>query len=182
MQRFTTTWLKTVTNLETAAPPRISPRKVPSGLNFRMAETTDIPQLLPLAKEFFELSAFSRLGIEYSEANVEKYLTILLDNMFAPSLLALVGDNVVGWCQFQYDASAFKKPVAVLNQLFVTKKYRRTVIGRMLLSTAMEIAKDEQACAFIAPVNSGSAHIHSLGNLLAKGGFKMTGFIMSKEL
>ena len=162
--------------------PRVSSRKVPSGLNFRMAEVSDIPALLPLSKEFFDYSVFSKIGIEYSEANVEKYLQLLLDNMFAPSLLALVEEEVVGWCQFQYDASAFKQPVAVLNQLFVTKKYRRTVVGRMLLTTAMEIAKDEQACAFIAPVNSGSESIHSLGNLLNKAGFRMTGYIMSRSL
>jgi GNAT superfamily N-acetyltransferase len=170
------------TELSETQPRKRSPRLIPDGLSFRMAETADIPQLLPLSKEFFDLSSFSKMGIEYSEANVERYLTLLLDNMFAPSLLALVDDKIVGWCQFQYDMSAFKKPVAVLNQLFVTKKHRRSVIGRTLLTTAMEIAKDEQACAFIAPVNSGSEHIHSLGNLLAKGGFKMTGYIMTRSL
>ena len=171
------------TELITEAP-RLKPssRLVPSGMNFRMADVKDIPALLPLSKEFFDFSSFSKLGIEYSEANVERYLKLLLDNMFAPSLLALVEEDVVGWCQFQYDLSAFKKPIAVLNQLFVTKKYRRTVVGRMLLETAMEIAKDEQACVFIAPVNSGSDCVHSLGNLLAKHGFQMTGYIMSRSL
>ena len=169
-------------SLEETQPKKHSPRLVPEGLVFRMADVSDIPQLLPLSKEFFNLSSFKHFGVEYSEANVEKYLHLLLDNMFAPSLLAVVDDKVVGWCQFQYDMSAFKKPVAVLNQLFVTKKYRRTVIGRTLLTTAMEIAKEEQACAFIAPVNSGSEHIHSLGNLLAKAGFKITGYIGTKEL
>ena len=170
------------TELSATEQRRRSPRLIPEGLSFRMAEVSDIPQLLPLSKEFFEFSSFSKLGIEYSEANVEKYLTLLLENMYAPSLLALVADDVVGWCQFQYDLSAFKRPVAVLNQLFVTKKYRRSVVGRTLLTTAMEIAKDEQACAFIAPVNSGSESVHSLGNLLAKAGFQMTGYIMSRSL
>ena len=159
-----------------------SPRMVPDGLVFRMAEVSDIPQIIPLTHEFDEISQFKHFGVELSENNSEKYLTMVLENNFTPLLLALVDDKVVGWLMFSYDMSFFKRPIAVLNTIFVTKKYRRSVIGRMLLTTAMEIAKDELACAFYAPVNSGSEHIHSLGNMFAKAGFKMSGYIMSRSL
>ena len=147
-----------------------------------MAEVSDIPQIIPLTHEFDEISQFKDFGVELSENNSEKYLTLVLENNFTPLLLALIDDKVVGWLMFSYDMSFFKRPIAVLNTIFVTKKYRRTVIGRMLLTTAMEIAKDEQACAFYAPVNSGSDHILSLGNMFAKAGFKMSGYIMSRSL
>ena len=160
----------------------VSPRSRPEGLTFRMIEPSDIPKILKLGREFFDLSLFKHFGAEYSEANLERFLKLLESDSFCPHVIALVKDEVVGWCQFQYDISVFKRPVAVLNTLFVTKKYRRSIVGRMLLATAMEIAKDEQACAFVAPVNSGSEHIGSLSNMLVKGGFKTTGYIMMREL
>jgi GNAT superfamily N-acetyltransferase len=171
-----------LTSATETQPIKRSPRMVPAGLSFRMAEVSDIPQIIPLTHEFDEISQFKNFGVELSESNSEKYLTMVLENNFTPLLLALIDEKVVGWCMFSYDMSFFKRPIAVLNTIFVTKKYRRTVIGRMLITTAMEIAKDEQACAFYAPVNSGSEHIHSLGNMFSKIGFKMSGYIMSRSL
>jgi GNAT superfamily N-acetyltransferase len=170
------------TELSETQPRKRSPRLIPDGLTFRMAEVSDIPQIIPLTHEFDEISQFKDFGVELSENNSEKYLTMVLENNFTPLLLALIDDKVVGWLMFSYDMSFFKRPIAVLNTIFVTKKYRRSVIGRTLLTTAMEIAKDEQACAFYAPVNSGSDHIFSLGNMFAKAGFQSSGYIMSRSL
>jgi GNAT superfamily N-acetyltransferase len=102
--------------------------------------------------------------------------------MFLPHIVACVNDEIVGGISYSYDSSFSKKPIAILQNIFVTKKYRRTLIGRMLISTAMHIAKDEQACAFFMPVNNGGDNVHSLGNSLSKAGFSMTGYVMSKEL
>lgn len=170
------------TDLGISTTPEGRIRSMPRDFNLRMAEVSDVSGILKHGKEFFDLSLFKRFGAEYSESNLESYLRILLDNMYCPVIVALVKDEVVGWCQFQYDISAFKKPVAVLNTLFVTKKHRRSVVGRMLLATAMEIAKEEQACTFVVPVNSGSDYINSLGNMLSKGGFTSTGYIMTRGL
>lgn len=161
---------------------RRSPRLVPPGLDFRMAESSDVAALVALGKEQFETSRYTDFGVEFSEAQSEKYLKFALENMLVPHLLATVDGVVVGGLSFSYDHSFSKKPIAILQNLFVTKKYRRTLIGRMLVKMACDIAQDEQACAFFAPVNNGGDHIHSLGNLLSKGGFHMTGYIMSKEL
>lgn len=161
---------------------RVSPRAVPEGLEFRLGTVGDVPALVELGKEFFELSQMSQLGAEFSEKQTETYLTAALENGFMHHLLATVDGEVIGGISFYYDASFFKKPLAILNHFFLTKRYRKTAIGRMLVMMAADIAKDEQACAFIMPVNSGSSHIHSLGNLLARSGFKMSGYIMSRSL
>jgi GNAT superfamily N-acetyltransferase len=157
-------------------------RLEPEGLELRMATVADVPALVKLGKEQFETSKYAHFGVEYSEVASEKYLTMVLENMYLPHIVACIGDEVVGGISYSYDNSFSKKPIAILQNIFVTKKYRRTLIGRMLISTALHIAQDEQACAFFAPVNNGGDHVHSLGNSLGKAGFKLTGYIMSKEL
>lgn len=147
-----------------------------------MAEVDDVAALVELGREQYETSRYADLGIEFSANQTEKFLTLALENMFFPHLVATVDGKVVGGISFCYDHSFSKKPIAVLQNIFVTKKYRRTLVGRMLMMMAANIAKDEQACAFFAPVNNGGDHINSLGNLLSKADFKMTGYIMSKEL
>jgi predicted N-acetyltransferase YhbS len=145
-----------------------------------MADENDVPQLVTLGREQFETSRYKDFGVEFSEAQTEKFLTFALTNVLIPHLVATIDGKIVGGISFSYDHSFSKRPIAVMQNLFVTKKYRRTLIGRMLVMMAADIAKDEQACAFFAPVNNGGEHVHSLGNLLAKGGFHMTGYIMSK--
>jgi predicted N-acetyltransferase YhbS len=170
-----------LTQIDPAKSERLKhPRLVPPGLSFRLADETDVPALVELGKEQFETSRYADLGIEFSEAQTEKFLTFALENVLLPHLVAIVEGKIVGGISFSYDHSFSKRPIAIMQNLFVTKKYRRTLIGRMLVMMAADIAKDEQACAFFAPVNNNGDHVHSLGNLLAKGGFRMTGYIMSK--
>ena len=159
-----------------------SPRLLPEGFDMRLAEVGDIPAIMPLAHEFFDATQFKHFGVEFSDANGEKYLSMILENNLTPLILALVDGAVVGWIMYSYDLSFFKRPIAVLNTIFVTKKYKRTLIGRMLISAAMEMAKEDQSCAFFSPVNSGTENISSLGNMFSKAGFKMSGYIMSRSL
>ncbi len=155
---------------------------MPPGLEFRLADENDVPALVELGREQFETSRYADFGVQFSEAQTEKFLTFALSNAYIPHILAMIDGKAVGGISFTYDHSFSKQPIAVMQNLFVTKKYRRTLIGRMLVMMAADIAKDEQACAFFAPVNNGGDHVHSLGNLLAKGGFHMTGYIMSRKL
>lgn len=157
-------------------------KMVPEGLEFRMGNVTDIPAILELQKEFFALTQFDKFGIEVSDWNSEKYLTMLFEHNFAPHIFAFVDGRMVGWLTYSYDISYFRHPIAVLNTIFVTKKYRRTAVARLLLDAAMNMAKEDMATAFFAPVNSGSPHIQSLGNMLSKAGFEPSGYIMSRRL
>lgn len=157
-------------------------RLLPKGFDMRVGTEADIPDILPHMRDFFEESHFKHFGAEYSEAAAERYLQLLFEHHFHPAIFATVDDKIVGWLTFQYDVSIFKKPVAVLNTIFVAKPYRRSLIGRMLLAAALDIAKDEQAATFVAPVNSGTGNIRSLENMLSKAGFFMSGYIMSREL
>jgi len=168
--------------IDEATRERVDPRTLPVGLNFRLGTVEDVPALVALGREFFAISQMAKFGAEFSEAATEKYLTAAIENGFMHHLLATIDGEVVGGLSFYYDSSFFKKPLAILNHFFLTKRYRKSVIGRMLVMMAADIARDEQACAFIMPVNSGSKHIHSLGNLLSRSGFVMSGYIMSKEL
>lgn len=167
---------------ETAKQVKFNRRVLPDGLEFRLGTVEDVPALVEMGKEFFALSQMGQLGAEFSEQQTEKYLTAAIGNGFMHHLLATVDGVIVGGVSFYYDCAFYVKPLAILNHFFVTKKYRRTLVGRMLIKMAEDIARDEQACSFVAPVNSGSPHIHSLGNLLAKNGFVMSGYIMSRSL
>lgn len=157
-------------------------RLVPTNLEMRLATEDDVPALVRLGREQFETSIYAEHGIEYSEAAAEKYLAMVLEHMLLPHIVACVDGEIVGGISYSYDSSFSKRPIAVMQNFFVTKKYRRTLIGRILLATACDIAKDEQACAFFAPVNNGGANIGSLENLLSKAGFRMSGYIMTRSL
>lgn len=157
-------------------------RIAPEGVQFRMADVADVPTLVELGREQFETSVYSRYGVEYCPYAAEKYLAMVLEHMFIPHIVAELDGKIIGGISFSYDSSFSKKPIAILQNLFVTKKYRRTLIGRMLVDAACDVAKDEQACCFFAPVNNGGAHINSLGNLLGKAGFTMSGYIMTRSL
>jgi GNAT superfamily N-acetyltransferase len=167
----------------------VSPEKIkrhsriaPEGVQFRMAVVEDVPALVELGREQFETSVYSAYGIEYCPYAAEKYLAMVIEHMFLPHIIAELDGKIIGGISFSYDSSFSKKPIAILQNLFVTKKYRRTLIGRMLVDAACDVAKDEQACCFFAPVNNGGEHINSLGNLLMKADFKLSGYIMTRRL
>jgi predicted N-acetyltransferase YhbS len=157
-------------------------RLLPAGFEMRLATEDDVAALVKLGKEQFETSRYADHGVEYSEAQAERYLTMVLEHMLIPHIVAVVDGEIIGGISFSYDHSFSKKPIAVMQNFFVTKKYRRSLVGRYLMSAALEIAKDEQACAFFAPVNNGGAHIGSLENLLGKAGFRMSGYLMTRAL
>lgn len=171
-----------MSSVETTPTHILDPRLLPTGFEIRMAEISDIPAIMPLAKEFFDQTQFKYFGVEFSKTNGEQYLAMIIEHSLTPLLLATVDDKVVGWVTFSYDVSFFKHPIAVLNTIYVTKKYRRTVIGRMLVSAALEMAKEDKACAFYAPVNSGTSSVESLGNMLSKAGMVLSGTIYSRGL
>lgn len=170
--------------LDTVAPSphKLHSRIAPEGVQFRMATVEDVPTLVELGKEQFETSVYSQYGIEYCPLAAEKYLAMVLEHMFLPHIVAELDGKIIGGISFSYDSSFSKKPIAILQNLFVTKKYRRTLIGRMLVDAACDVAQDEQACCFFAPVNNGGANINSLSNLLSKAGFRMSGYIMTRSL
>jgi L-amino acid N-acyltransferase YncA len=157
-------------------------KPIPDDFTIRLGEVGDIPQVLPLIREFYAASQFSSFGIELSEPNAEKFLTMVLEQNMAPYIFAFSGEKLIGWITYYYDGSFFKNPIAVLNTIFVTDKYKRSAVGRILLDAAMQMAREDQAIAFFAPVNSGTKNIRGLENALKKAGFVNSGYIMSRPL
>lgn len=158
------------------------PRIVPPGLEVRLAKKEDIPALVAFGRAFFAESQYGLFGVEFSERVAEAYLTEAVSETFVPHLVATIDGLPVGGVSFSYDNSFSERPIAVLQNIYVEKKFRRSAIGRILIMMAADLAKSEGACAFFAPVNSGTGNTHSLGNMLLKGGFDMTGYITTRRL
>lgn len=153
---------------------------IPDTCTFDLATTEDVVALTYLFKEFFEESNYSDKGITYSPARSCDWLRKVITNGIFPHVVAKVDGKVVGVVSWSMDHSFSEEPIAVLHTIYVTPPHRISAIGRTLVSLAMDIAREEGACAFSAPISSGIDASVSLANMLRKAGFKYSGAIMTK--
>jgi GNAT superfamily N-acetyltransferase len=148
----------------------------------KLATYEDIPAIVAMGINFFEESQYEALGIKFSERTFEMALYESMKCGLYPFIVALKEGNIIGGIYISYDYSFSEKPVAILQYIFVEKPYRKSIVGRMLVHHAIEIAKGDGAASIFAPINSGTGAVRSLANLFRKGGFLPSGVILSRSL
>jgi GNAT superfamily N-acetyltransferase len=153
---------------------------LPDGLDLRMAELSDIPQLVDLARRFFAESQYPNLGIVFSRLAYERYLIHVLTNNISPHIIALVNGELVGVISWVQDFSYSDDPIATMTMFYVSPDHRKSALGRLLCETAEETAVRTGCCAIFMPVNSGTGSTISMCNMFSRRGFISSGVIMSK--
>lgn len=154
-------------------------KKIPQA-DFDLASVSDVVPLTYLFKEFFSESDYAEKGITYSPNKAASWLRRVIQTGVFPHIIARVDNKIVGVISWSMDDSFCEEPVAVMHTIYVKPDYRRSPIGRILVSLALDIAKNEGACAFSAPISSGMMETKTLQNLFAKIGFKQSGTIFTR--
>jgi hypothetical protein len=89
----------------------------------------------------------------------------------------------VGMISWHLDARLTTRPIAVLDEVFVIPRLRRSDLGRRLILQAMLISEAEGAAVMNFPVASGMPEQQSLINMLVKHiGAEPVGAILRKVL
>lgn len=149
--------------------------------SFRFADVNDLPDVMRLYERFYEEAVYKEL-LEWDAARARE---TVLNGIFTddrPHILAVVGDEIVGFLAYILDHTFSKRPCQVLMEFYVAPEHRRSALGRALLAMAIQEGKAADAGAFHAPIASGMREARSLFNMFDKAGFSQFGFMMRRGL
>lgn len=140
-------------------------------VNFRTLEAADLDSVMELSQQFFdesELGDFSTYNPEGCRATFELTLT-------SPAFECLIFSDqgrVEGFITWFMESSYTKEPLALGHLLYVTPQYRRSPVGKILLETAENMARDYGCCAFYQGAMAGIDGVaKTLPNMLRKNGY-----------
>ena len=137
-------------------------------LNIRPANVDDLKCLEPI----FSLYR-SFYGMERDSQSVMNFLKERIENNQSVLLVAIKNENIIGFAQlFPTFSSTSLKKVYILNDLYVLESDRKQGIARLLISRAIEIAKNENC----ARVSLSTAKDNPAQILYEKAGFKESTF------
>lgn len=148
-------------------------------VTFRFADVNDVPEVMRLYERFYAEAVYKDF-LEWDAARARETVLngVLTDNR--PHIIAVIDDEIVGFLAYILDHSFSVRPCMVLMEFYVAPEYRRSAIGRALLSMAIQEGKAANAGAFHAPVASGLAAARSLFNMFDKAGFSQFGYMMRR--
>lgn len=100
-------------------------------MEIRDASHSDLPGILLLIEELFSIEA----DFEFDKAKAEKALNILLRTPGASVIVACENETILGLCTMQtLISTAEGGPVGLVEDMVISKAYRRKGIGSQLLS------------------------------------------------
>jgi GNAT superfamily N-acetyltransferase len=150
---------------------------------FRVATPADADGIVALWPEHWGEAHYRDRGIEPDEARYAEWIRAKLEyDSNGVFLLALDGDEVVGFFAYTLDHNFSFRPVAVMGTFFVRKAHRRTAVPAILFELGIQSATDDGACAFHAPITSESLASRALENTFRKNGFITIGTVMGRAL
>ncbi len=105
-----------------------------------MAETTDIPGVLNLIREFADYEDLRK----HLEVTDEKLKDVMFsENSFVIGLVAFNDQTPIGYALFYPAFLSFKGQRSIyLEDIFITKKYRKHGIGKKLLNEVAKYGKE----------------------------------------
>ena len=151
-------------------------------VDYRLANAYDAPEIARLFQTFFDEAHYQDRGIVYDLDLATNWIAGVIQQGSCPHLVATCDGKIVGAVSYSLDGTFCVKPVAVMHMVYALKAYRRSAIGRVLLSLAVDMAKADGACAFHAPIASEMSEQRSLANMFGRGGFKTVGLILGRSL
>jgi L-amino acid N-acyltransferase YncA len=170
---------------ETFSSPPLRKRLVRSALaeiDFRLAVQEDAPALALLMEQFFNEAGYKDRGIVYSVERAEAWLAGVITRGAVPHIIAIKHRKIVGAISYSLDDTFCAEPVAILNTIYVVPGERRSALGRLLVTLASDLAKQDGACAFHAILASGMIEQKTLTNLFAREDFDRIGVVMGRRL
>jgi GNAT superfamily N-acetyltransferase len=149
---------------------------------FRVATMDDVDGVVALWPEHWAESHYKDRGIEPDEPRYRRWLHDQIEYGGGIFVIAVHDDAVVGLFAYTLDHNFSVKPVAVMGSFFVRKAHRMTAVPALLMELGLQLARDDGACAFHAPLASEAQSVRALENSLLKNGFKPIGTMMGRAL
>jgi len=155
-----------------------------NGVDFAVADVSDVAALTDLFADFFAEAGYKDRGIVYSPEAATTWLNYVIFHGTCPHVIARERDSraLVGVTSYSLDRSFCVDPVAVLHTLYVVPAWRKSAVGRVLVALSTEAAQGDGAVAFHAPLASGMSETKTLVNLFRRAGFDEIGVIMGRKL
>lgn len=149
----------------------------------KSSSITELNDVLNAAKEFFDETEFSKLS--YDGERYKEVLTNFYHDPEAEIITAWDDNNLCGYIIIFYVREYTKENIGEVYQFYVRKKYRKTIVGRLLVNKAEE-RFDDWKCAVrhssVDPRMIENTINNSLFcNLWKKFGYKTTGTLLTKD-
>jgi Acetyltransferase (GNAT) family len=135
-----------------------------SHIDIRMMEHDDVPDVVRLFDQYFHETQWTRY-LMFDPAKTKERLHQHIDGKRTPHLLARDNGHLVGLISWHYDTQ-YTDEIAVMDEVYCLKPYRRTDLGRKLVALALYLAKGDDAKVFNFPVASGLPETATLINML----------------
>jgi L-amino acid N-acyltransferase YncA len=149
---------------------------------FRIATEADVDGMVALWPEHWAEAHYTDRGIEPDETRYRAWMTDMLHYGLGVWIVALDGDEIVGFFAYTLDHNFCVRPVAVMGTFFVSRKHRRSAVPAILFELGVSQAAADGACAFHAPITSETQSSRALENSFKKAGFTVIGTMMGKAL
>jgi L-amino acid N-acyltransferase YncA len=163
------------------SPPRLFKTAL-DGVDYRMATAEDAPAIAHVYDLFFHETGYPARGIVFSLERTTSWIEGTLRRGVFPHLLAICNGQIIGVFSYQLDDMFCVQPVAVLQVVYVLEAYRSQGIARMLIKLCVDLAKNDGACAFHAPIASEMIQESALVRIFAENGFGRIGLIVGRSL
>lgn len=141
----------------------------------------DVDQLVILFATFFRESHYQP-HLEFDPAVCTKYLRGAIGSGFAPHIIAVHDDMIVGVISYHVDESFSAQPLIVMDEVYALPEYRGSGVGRALVGACMDLAKGDGGVCMHIPLTSGHKAMPTLINLFKKFGAEEIGVVMRKVL
>jgi L-amino acid N-acyltransferase YncA len=151
---------------------------------FRVATVDDVDGIVALWPEHWEEAHYKDRGIEPDEIRYRGWMHDKIEFGQGVFLIAIEVDSqeIVGFFAYTLDHNFSKRPVAVMGTFFVGKAHRRTAVPALLMELGLQLAQQDGACAFHAPIASETRSARALENSFRKLGFNVIGTMMGRAL
>lgn len=164
------------TQFEPPDPPKGTERR----FRLKVAGPGDIDAVMALLTAYYtELPLFRSLTPDVVRAR--RFRLALLENAI-PHILGLLDHDPIGLIAWRYDTTFAVEPVAHMSEFYVLPQFRRSPVGKALLTAALDLAKHEGAKIWRAEIASGLPAATSLKNLYRKLGATEVGVTLHLEV
>ena len=135
-------------------------------IELRLARVEDAVKIAPLLGAFFARSQWAN-DLAFHEGKALSYLQRVIGSGYAPYIIALDGEELVGVCSYHtYDV--FTDPIAVMDETYVVPRYRFTDLGRRLVALSIEMARADRCKVINFPIASGMPEQNGLMNMVGR--------------
>ena len=152
-------------------------------IRMRLATAADVGRVIrEIGCDFFDESGFARFA-EFDPERWEETCKRRIRAGSTPFIVAeLQNSDIIGFVSYALEHSFTTRPIACLWMFYVYPAWRGTPVARALLTSAIDVARGDEACAFFATLFPTHRGGRTLFNLFRKFDFAPQGGALFRSL